>query len=209
MQNRQKIQQLILSGQILLAEQETKKLYPKLLDANPDLLFLLRCRHFVELVGRSIKNEDDDEEMDYENGTGDESMEIDDSHQKPTHTQLITVGRSLQSLSLKMRRLYGHSSTNKKLLENAFSLLAYSNPWESPVGWQLSPREREGVCAALNSAILQSIELPRTPPLQVGIHHAHLLLRQMARGGSASAFVELFCGSSAFDAKEVVAEKKE
>jgi len=198
MQNRQKIQQLVLSGQIKEAEEETKKLYPKLLEANPDLLFILRCRHFVELVGRS-KSEESDDDM---SGCDDEMMEID----RITPPQLIQVGRSLQTLSIQMRRLYGHSSTNKKLLENAFSLLAYSNPWESPVGWQLSPRQREPVCAALNSAILQSIELPRTPPLQVGIHHAHLLLKQMARGGGGCcAFVELFCGG---EVKEV-AEKKE
>lgn len=39
-------------------------------------------------------------------------------------------------------------------LQDAFSLLAYSNPWSSPMGWQLCPSRREIVCAALNSAIL-------------------------------------------------------
>lgn len=38
--------------------------------------------------------------------------------------------------------------------QDAFSLLAYSNPWASPLGWQLCPSRRETVCAALNSAIL-------------------------------------------------------
>lgn len=42
------------------------------------------------------------------------------------------------------------------LLQDAFSLLAYSNPWSSPLGWQLCPSRREIVCAALNSAILGS-----------------------------------------------------
>jgi len=106
--------------------------------------------------------------------------------------QLLQVGRDLQSLSISMRRIYGHNETNKKLMENAFSLLAYADPWDSPVGWQLSPRQREPVCAALNSAILQSIQLPRTPPLQVAINHAHLLLSQKARSGlGACAFVDL------------------
>lgn len=48
------IQQLVLDGHIKEAEEETKKLYPNLLDCNPDLLFMLRCRHFVELVGESM-----------------------------------------------------------------------------------------------------------------------------------------------------------
>lgn len=38
--------------------------------------------------------------------------------------------------------------------QEAFSLLAYSNPWASPVGKQLSPSRREPICAKLNSAIL-------------------------------------------------------
>ena len=38
--------------------------------------------------------------------------------------------------------------------QDAFSLLAYSDPWSSPVGAQLDPVQREPVCAALNSAIL-------------------------------------------------------
>lgn len=106
--------------------------------------------------------------------------------------QLLQVGRELQSLSIAMRRIYGHNENNKKLMENAFSLLAYADPWDSPVGWQLSPRQREGVCAALNSAILQSIQLPRTPPLQVALNHAHLLLTQQARSGlGACAFIDL------------------
>ena len=40
------------------------------------------------------------------------------------------------------------------LLQDAFSLLAYSDPWSSPVGYQLNPVLREPVCASLNSAIL-------------------------------------------------------
>ena len=40
------------------------------------------------------------------------------------------------------------------LLQDAFSLLAYSDPWNSPVGYQLDAIQREPVCSTLNSAIL-------------------------------------------------------
>ena len=40
------------------------------------------------------------------------------------------------------------------VMQEAFSLLAYADPWNSPVGGQLEPSGREPVCAALNSAIL-------------------------------------------------------
>jgi len=40
------------------------------------------------------------------------------------------------------------------LCQDAFSLLAYSDPASSPVSYQLNPVQREPVCTALNSAIL-------------------------------------------------------
>lgn len=43
------------------------------------------------------------------------------------------------------------------LIQDAFSLLAYSDPWNCPVGQQLDPIQREPVCAALNSAILGKV----------------------------------------------------
>lgn len=42
--------------------------------------------------------------------------------------------------------------------QDAFSLIAYSNPWSSPLGWQLCPTKRETVCRALNSAILGKLD---------------------------------------------------
>lgn len=52
-----------------------------------------------------------------------------------------------------------HTVLNIYHLQDAFSLLAYSNPWSSPVGWQLDPVQRETVCAQLNSAILGTITI--------------------------------------------------
>lgn len=42
----------------------------------------------------------------------------------------------------------------KSLLHDAFSLLAYTDPSTSPVGYLLDPSQREPVCVAVNSAIL-------------------------------------------------------
>lgn len=43
--------------------------------------------------------------------------------------------------------------------QDAFSLLAYSDPWNCPVGQQLDPMQRESLCSTLNSAILGKREL--------------------------------------------------
>lgn len=68
--------------------------------------------------------------------------------------KMLEFGKQLYSQSVYLRQQYGKNESNKKMLQDAFSLLAYSNPWNSPVGWQLNPQERETVCARLNSAIL-------------------------------------------------------
>ena len=62
-------------------------------------------------------------------------------------------------------------------LQDAFSLLAYPDPWSSSMGWQLSAKEREGVSAALNSAILESRQLPGKPPLEVALAHTKELIK--------------------------------
>ena len=53
-----------------------------------------------------------------------------------------------------LRREHGKNEVNKKALQEAFSLLAYSDPWTSPVGYLLDPLQREPICSSLNSAIL-------------------------------------------------------
>ena len=83
--------------------------------------------------------------------------------------------------------------------QDAFSLLAYPDPWNSSVGGQLDPAGREPVCAQLNSAILgkcwdpraegvtifhlscsESKNLPGRPPLEVSVAHTSQLLQLMS-----------------------------
>lgn len=48
--NRLKIQQLVLSGRISEAIAMTNRLYPTVLQNDPNLLFILKCRQFIEFV---------------------------------------------------------------------------------------------------------------------------------------------------------------
>ncbi|XP_015368732.1 PREDICTED: ran-binding protein 9 [Diuraphis noxia] len=125
------------------------------------------------------------------NNGNEESMDIDqpEYHQttkkvcggsKPGVEKMLEFGRELFLLSLQLRQELGRNETNKKMLQDAFSLLAYSNPWDSPVGWQLEASQRDSVCAALNSAILESSNLPRRPPLEMTVGHAYELVKLMA-----------------------------
>ncbi|XP_053554119.1 ran-binding protein 10 isoform X3 [Bombina bombina] len=274
--NRQRIQKLVLAGRVGEAIEATQQLYPGLLDHNPNLLFMLKCRQFVEMVNgtdsevrcfsaRSPKSQDSypgspnlsprhgannshihntvnysesnstdstksqqhsstsnqessdsDMEMEAEhypngvlensstrvmNGTykHEEILQTDESSMEDGCQQrqlcggnqaaterMIQFGRELQALSEHLCREYGKNTTHKKMLQDAFSLLAYSDPWSCPVGQQLDPIQREPICAALNSAILESQNLPKQPPLMLALGQASECLRLMARVGLGS-----------------------
>lgn len=322
--NRQRIQKLVLAGRVGEAIEATQQLYPGLLDHNPNLLFMLKCRQFVEMVNgtdsevrrltvRSPKSQDSypgsptlspcrganstpqhtrgtdspacnngvtpsnksklhggvssskypsasssassstssspssvnysesnssdstksqphsnqetsDSEMEiegehYHNGVAEgstarimngtykheEILQPDDNsigngitdeecvngrqlcggNQAATE-RMIQFGRELQALSEQLCREYGKNNTHKKMLQDAFSLLAYSDPWNCPVGQQLDPTQREALCSALNSAILECQNLPKQPPLMLALGQATECVELMARVRSGS-----------------------
>lgn len=322
--NRQRIQKLVLAGRVGEAIEATQQLYPGLLEHNPNLLFMLKCRQFVEMVNgtdsevrrltvRSPKSQDSypgsptlspcrganntpqhtrgtdsptcsngvtpsnksklhggvgsskypsasssassstssspssvnysesnssdstksqphsnqetsDSEMEIEgehypngvvegstarimNGTykHEEILQPDDNsigngitdeecmngrqlcggNQAATE-RMIQFGRELQALSEQLCREYGKNNTHKKMLQDAFSLLAYSDPWNCPVGQQLDPTQREALCSALNSAILECQNLPKQPPLMLALGQATECVELMARVRSGS-----------------------
>ncbi|XP_016283200.1 ran-binding protein 10 isoform X1 [Monodelphis domestica] len=314
--NRQRIQKLMLAGRVGEAIEATQQLYPGLLEHNPNLLFMLKCRQFVEMVNgtdsevrcfsaRSPKSQDSypgspslsprhgpsnshlhstgaespscsngvtstkskqshskypalssssssssssspssvnysesnstdstksqqhsstsnqetsDSEMEmeaehYPNGVlensstrimngaykHEEILQTDESSMEDGRPRrqlcggnqaaterIILFGRELQTLSEQLCREYGKNLAHKEMLQDAFSLLAYSDPWNCPVGQQLDPIQREPVCAALNSAILESQNLPKQPPLMLALGQASECLRLMARVGLGS-----------------------
>uniref|UniRef100_A0A667X5I4 RAN binding protein 10 n=1 Tax=Myripristis murdjan TaxID=586833 RepID=A0A667X5I4_9TELE len=275
--NRQRIQKLVLAGRVGEAIEATQQLYPGLLEHNPNLLFMLKCRQFVEMVNgtdsevrcfsiRSPKSQDSypgspslsprhgatnthlhaggthsyllcdtalckNDMSDYEEVVilmivcvcvcvcSDSEMEIEAEHyangvvegssarimngtykhQEILHSsrqlcggnqaateRMIQFGRELQALNEQLCREYGKNATHKKMLQDAFSLLAYSDPWNCPVGQQLDPMQRESLCSALNSAILESQNLPKQPPLMLALGQATECVQLMARVRSGS-----------------------
>lgn len=124
----------------------------------------------------------------------DDHMEIDPPSQKRqlcggsqlAIEKMLQFGRDLQTMSIRLRKEFGKNEQNKKQLQDAFSLLAYSDPWSSPVGAQLDPVQREPVCAALNSAILESYSLPNKPPLELVISQTTECMKLMSKAGIAS-----------------------
>jgi len=87
---------------------------------------------------------------------------------------LLKFGRSLQELAQQV------DQDHVQLLQEAFSLLAYADPWASPVAEQLQTKGRESVCHSLNSAILESKCQPGRPPLEIAMAHSKQLIKLMA-----------------------------
>ncbi|XP_039759226.1 ran-binding protein 9 isoform X2 [Pararge aegeria] len=249
--NRQRISKLVLSGRIGEAIEATRRLYPALLERDHELLFLLKCRQFVEMVNGSdsqalceagaegaeaesngvatsvishvgrapplpangehpahtngVADTEDDERLNCDvdmppaapaapaspsatpaaNGTHEEG---EGCGARASVERMLAFGRELYAMSQKLRQDHYH----KSMLEDAFSLLAYSNPWDSPVGWQLEPVRREAVCEALNSAILEWQDMQWVSPVEACVSHSRELLRRMARASlGACAFADL------------------
>jgi hypothetical protein len=287
--NRQKIHKLVLMGKMGQAIEQTMFSYPGLLESNENLLFMLKCRQFIEMVNGSdtadgagnfggsaqtsviqstkyYQNLEQnsyahpfDYDLNYENDydlqnnnqnhqDGDNSYQMSnnkkindyienhyhdvemescgnsnngfDGNQKSGYPmectdeenemdidlatynnnkliksgieRMLDFGRDLFQMSQRLEKLHGVNEKNQKMLEDAFSLLAYSNPWASPLGWQLCPSRRESVCAALNSAILESMNFQTQPPMETCVKHAYELLRIMSTSSLGScAFVNI------------------
>lgn len=100
--------------------------------------------------------------------------------------KVLQFGKQLHLYNERLKATQPDNDYNKNLLQDAFSLLAYTDPSNSPVKWQLDPIQREAACAALNSAILSSHNLPRRAPLEVALSHSKELVALMARAGLGS-----------------------
>uniref|UniRef100_A0A0A1X548 Ran-binding proteins 9/10 homolog n=1 Tax=Zeugodacus cucurbitae TaxID=28588 RepID=A0A0A1X548_ZEUCU len=125
----------------------------------------------------------------------DEEMDIDVSPSTQKYhgiERILEFGKELSQMGQQLEKDNKMNDEDRQMLEDAFSLIAYSNPWSSPLGWQLCPTKRENVSTALNSAILESMNYPRRPPLDVCVAHAAELLKVMARESlGACAFVNI------------------
>ncbi|XP_064398306.1 ran-binding protein 10-like isoform X2 [Halichondria panicea] len=208
--NRQRVQSLILQGRISEARLLVHCTYKGLLENNLELLFRLKCRQFVEMIGGydrgeiisptrdlrlschsdingstdlqqsfmdgespklsgsvDVVGQGDSTARNGQNGDApqDASMDVDQPERNLVNLdsnpvaieRVLAFGRDLQVM-------YSELKTNKPnkqlktLLQDSFSLLAYTEPQSSPVGYLLDPIQREPVSAALNSAILETPE---------------------------------------------------
>jgi len=162
-QKRREIKESIMSGEIVKGIELTQLHYPNVLQKNQKLMFLLRCAIFVELVRKGSASKDTD--------WLDEAM---------------SVGQKLQDM-------YGSTNDEeqKAKLEMTFSLLAYSNPFNSPVSHLLDISARDSVASALNSAILVDQNESAIPALERVVNQSVVLLQELKNHGLAPSFLDI------------------
>merc|ERR1719384_2475289 len=130
-------------------------------------------------IEADVENNTDDNDM--EAGGGQANNRDNSILSNPAKFEcLIRFGRSSHVFHQQLEQERGRNPANTQMLQDAFSLLAYPDPWNSSVGAQLDPSGREPVCAQLNSAILESKNLPGRPPLEVSVAHTSQLLKLMS-----------------------------
>jgi hypothetical protein len=145
-QLRNRIQQYVLNGKISEAIELTNRLCPNMLQNNPNLLFALKCRQFVELISGA--------ESDFQPTVPTIDNEIDFNEQK--FAKLILFGQELCDYLHQLNKLYGKNETNEKMLLDAVGLIAFINPHSSYHGKLLDPKERESISQILNNSILKA-----------------------------------------------------
>ncbi|XP_030375735.1 ran-binding proteins 9/10 homolog isoform X2 [Scaptodrosophila lebanonensis] len=91
--------------------------------------------------------------------------------------KILEFGKELSTMGQQLEKDNLMTEEERQMLEDAFSLIAYSNPWSSPLGWLLCPSRRENVSTTLNSAILESLHFERRPPLEYLVAHAAELIK--------------------------------
>lgn len=177
--HRQRIRAAVITGEMDLALAMLETCFPEVLRQHEKLLFQIRCRKFIELMRKCAMQSDDhtqqpdlikvsprkDEfhvtterivvDSTMEEVTSEKNMEsMDDVPDLPSNvtsllTEAIQYGQELQAL-------YSNPSdaSFRTGMEEAFSLLAYSDPLASPVAHLLSPALRTEIAEDINSAIL-------------------------------------------------------
>lgn len=170
---RLKIQQFVLNGKIGEAIQMTNRLYPSVLKDDPNLLFALKCRQFIEYIcGNESLTSTNGNDC---NGNLETKMEIDSSpdenqraqssgfsepaevastsdDQVEKFKQLLLIGKELNAFSKQLKSEFGYNETNKKMLEEAWLFIAYQNINDADL--QVVHLDRETVCQRLNNAIV-------------------------------------------------------
>ncbi|KKA18566.1 Ran-binding protein (RanBPM) [Rasamsonia emersonii CBS 393.64] len=212
--NRQKIRSAILDGDIDKALKYTNAYYPNVLKDNPRIHFKLRCRKFLEMMRRCNElsnasskraktsngavhdgNEVFEQEMDVDDQMQDgysdaDGMDTEEPDSTAKFHELLTEAVQYGQ-QLRMDYPSDESGGDKELLNDIFSLVAYSDPKSSVHGHYLDPAGRVAVAEELNSAILVSLGKSSSAALERLYQQTEALVNEISEDGGAGAFINV------------------
>ena len=204
------IRRAILSGDINQALEVTQTNFPSVLVDNPDIVFRLKCRKWVEMISKTTeinKGAEGGDGHTASNGHGKatataadnefvQDMELDEHGGGPQtngsakqaepenfveYDQLITEAMLYgQELQREYRDEDGEYA---RTLQEIFSLVAYNDPKGSVHGHLLDPVGRTIVAEELNSAILGKL---MTPDVMCDIGYSFMATVSLGRSPSAA-----------------------
>lgn len=185
-QTRCAIKDLILAGQIDKAIAKVTQISPAFFNDNATLMFRLTCRKFVETVAArqgggtgSVAGAGDAAGGGASGGAANDDQ----------LGELLALGQELQML---FDKLQSPGASDQVLLQDAFSLLAYTNLAECPVAALLQTSHRTSLAKELNSAMLVAGGQPPEPPLERLVSHTGECLKEMrSQGHGEAAFIRL------------------
>jgi CTLH/CRA C-terminal to LisH motif domain len=164
----------ILEGDIDKALKHTNAYYPNVLVTNPQIVFRLKCRKWVELIRKSsdLQSQTSERQSKVSNGHSktavedvfDQNMELDEQHEDwdKMETEEAEVAMKYQELmsqameygQVLMQEYRDEKREYSDKLREIFSLMAYDDPKISVHGHLIDPSGRVVVAEELNSAIL-------------------------------------------------------
>ncbi|KAJ9226110.1 hypothetical protein DTO027B5_8095 [Paecilomyces variotii] len=207
--NRQKIRAAILDGDIDKALKHTNAYYANVLQDNPHILFKLRCRKFIEMMRRcnelsvshskrsrsangAAEESVFDQYMDVDDQAVDDTdgMDTEESDSTAKFQELLTEAVQYGQ-QLRMDYPTEERGGDSKLLDDIFSLVAYSDPKSSVHGHYLDPAGRVAVAEELNSAILVSLGKSSSAALERLYQQTEVLVNEISEEGGAGAFINV------------------
>lgn len=166
------IRAAILEGDIDRAIKHTNAYYPSLLKEHENIYFQLRCRKFIEMIGRAAEMRPGADSGTIKSGTSNgnssnwydtavgNEMEIDGGADADQENKEVLYNNALTDTIeygkvLEAEFAHDVKRETQKALKEAYSLMAYEDPFNAPdVSHLLASSGRVALAEELNSAIL-------------------------------------------------------
>ncbi|KHJ48604.1 hypothetical protein D918_00906 [Trichuris suis] len=124
-----------------------------------------------------------DEEAFWDSPSPGQPMDVEDGVSEPSGgcmstlelEKVIAFGRDVCKLSKELEAMNLLTDELKTLMRDAFSLIAYDRPMESPFSYLFEEKRRVALCVIVNSAILKRLKYPSVSKLEVIYKYATYL----------------------------------